>query len=192
LDYSAVVTALPAAAPAKFALQITAPLVKGGEPTALYLGKASAAGVKDTKDAASCSIDAKTQLVCDGKAMGVAQRPFVGGLDMAPIAPAAANAVTTGFSVDSNNVIHWKNDDLAKELPDFKKAIASDPQYKDGEAKFGLFNSTLTNGKPQLWFQLGCPGTPKKAGDSTPMEHTGTHGGLHDPVVEGVAKAIAV
>jgi hypothetical protein len=181
---SAAVSALPTAAPTKFALQVTATLA--GKPTTLYLPKGgSAAGVTDIKDAAACSIDEKTQLICDGKPQGVAQRAF-GGLDMAGITPAAANAVTTGFSVDANNVIHWKNADLEKQLPAFKKAIAEDPQYKDGEAKFGLFQSNmLTGGKTQLYFQLGCPGT--KA-----MDHTGTHGGLHDPVVEGVAKAIAM
>jgi len=184
LALSAAVSALPTAAPAKFALQITATL--GDKPTTLYLPKGgSSAGVTDIKDAASCSIDEKTQLVCDGKPQGVAPRPD-GGLDMAGITPASAKAVTTGFSVDANNVVHWKSAELENQLPAFKKAIAQDPQYKDGEAKFGLFKSNfLTGGKTQLFFQLGCPGT--KA-----MDHTGTHGGLHDPVVEGVAKAIAL
>jgi hypothetical protein len=118
--------------------------------------------------------------------VGVAQRAGFGGLDMTAIAPlAGTKGVSTGFSIDSENVIHWKNDDLAKELPAFKKAVESDPQYANKEAKFGLFKSSFTGPTPQLYFQLGCPG-------SKPMDHTGTHGGLHDPVVEGVAKAVAL
>jgi hypothetical protein len=158
----------------------------GDKPTTLYLPKGgSSVGVADVKDAASCSIDEKTQLVCDGKPQGVAQR-FDKGLDMAGITPASAKAVTTGFSVDANNVVHWKNPELEKQLPAFEKAVASDPQYKNGEAKFGLFKSTmLTGGKTQLYFQLGCPGTKE-------MPNMGTHGGIHDPVIEGVAKAIAL
>jgi hypothetical protein len=184
LLYSAAVSALPAAAPAKFALQITATM--GGTPTTLYLPKGgSANGVTDAKDAAACSIDEKTQLICDGKPQGVAPRAG-GTLDMAGITPATANAITTGFSVDSNNVIHWKNKELEQKLPAFAKAVTEDGQYKNGEAKFGLFKSMLTGGKTQLYFQLGCPGTKG-------MENMGgTHGGAHEPVVEGVAKAIAL
>jgi hypothetical protein len=159
-------------------------MMKDGKQS-LYLGKGSAFGVTDIKEAETCSIDEKTQLVCGGKAMGVAPRAG-GGLDMAGIQPpSGAKAVTTGFSVDANNVVHWKNDDLQKELPAFKTAVETDAQYKNGEAKFGLFKSNMiTQGKTQLYFQLGCPGAKDQM--------AGTHYGLHDPVFEGVAKAVAL
>jgi hypothetical protein len=188
-NYSAAVSALPAAAPAKFALQITANMKgKDGKEvsTSVFLPKGgSAVGVADIKEAASCSIDEKTQLVCDGKPQGVATTRS--SLDMAAIAPASSSAVTTGFSVDANNVVHWKSPELLSKIPAFAKAVAvPNGQYANGEAKFGLLKSDLlTAGKTTLYFQLGCPGTKE-------MPEMGTHGGLHDPVVEGVAKVVAL
>ncbi|KAF2423608.1 hypothetical protein EJ08DRAFT_701112 [Tothia fuscella] len=182
LTFGAVVSALPAAAPSKFALEITAKMGQAGQKT-LYLAKgATGASTADKAQAESCSINEQTQLVCGGKTMGVATSRT--STDMAAIA--ASTDVTKGFSVDANNVLHWKTQDLNK-LPAFTKAVKEDPQYKDGEAKFGLF-TPLSGMNTQLYFQLGCPGQPA-SGD---MPHTGTHGGLHNAVYEGVAKAVAM
>lgn len=166
----------------------------GDAEQTLFLAKSlGGASTTDKAQAAACSIDAQTQLVCEGKAIGVATgRP---GLDMAPMG--AAGDVKTGFSVDANNGLHWTwDEETQKKVPELKKAIMSDPQYKKNpnEAKFGLFKSTfLTADKVQLYFQLGCPGAEQAAGKvMADHQNMGTHGGKHEAVFEGVAKVVAL
>lgn len=162
-------------------------------PVTLFLGKTvNGTSVSDIEDAASCNIDEKTQLVCGGKAIGVSTT--ISYTDMSALAPPKdSTAVTTGFSVDANNVLHWKNDDL-KKIPAFKKAVDStDEVMKDhynGEAQFGLFkDKKLTEGKTLLFFQLGCPGSPVEGKPRGTMGE-GTHHNMHEPLVEGVNKVV--
>ncbi|KAF2398401.1 hypothetical protein EJ06DRAFT_558239 [Trichodelitschia bisporula] len=168
---SAAASAAPTA-PATFAIQITATIA--GTPTSMYLGKDGAGtGVADLKDAESCTISPSAQLLCGGKAIGAA--PAMGGyVDMAPLAPVSgAAAMTDGFSVDANNVLHWKSVKFPS-LPQVGKLIV---EKQGGEAQWGLFKSTmLTRGAVKLYSQLGCPG--------------GTHSGLHDELVVGSIKVV--
>lgn len=188
---SVAVSALPAAAPAKFAVQISAKMDKT-EKT-LFLAKSlTGASTENKAQAASCSINEQTQLVCEGKQIGVSTSRK--STDMAPVA--AGGDVQKGFSVDANNVLHWKwSDAEVSKLPEFHTAVKSDPQYKKNpnEAKFGLFKSILTGNQVQLYFQLGCPGQ-KTTGQDSAADHQnmGTHGGLHEAVYEGVAKVVAL
>jgi hypothetical protein len=166
----------------------------GSSQTTVFLSKSlTGAGVTDKAQAAACSIDEKTQLVCEGKPVGVSTTRTT--TDMAPIA--AGGDVQKGFSVDANNVIHWKwSDAEVGKLKAFQTALKSDPQYtkNPNEAKFGLLQSkVLTGNQVMLYFQLGCPGNPQEG--QAPMadhQNMGTHKGAHDAVYEGVAKAIAL
>jgi len=173
--------ALPTAAPAKFALQITA------QGKSLYLPKGiTGGGVEDVAQAESCSVNAETQLVCGGKTIGVTPN---GNLDMSQIKPTNdPNAITKGFSIDANNVLHWGGADLQK-IPAFKKAITEAPQiYSNGEAKFGFFSGSMTGGATQLYFQLGCPGSDGKY--DTPGTHSIMGMGVHNPVITGTNKVV--
>jgi hypothetical protein len=165
------VAAAPTAAPAKFAIQITAKL--DGKATSLYLAKgATGAGTADLKNAASCSINAATNLVCDGKNIGAA--PVLGGyVDMAPLSGVSGpTAINDGFSVDENMVLRWKTPKFA-ELPQVGKAIMEDQK---GEAQWGLLRLLGSLSSPQLYSQLGCP--------------AGTHNGLHSELIVGSNKVV--
>lgn len=202
---SALVVASPTAAPAKFALQVTA------NGTTVYLGKAlerdaknafgmptkDAAGkvvrvksidgspVTDKAKAAECAITGD-QLTCDGQLIGINSR---GGqfssIDMAPIMTANVAVtpapITKGFSVDASGKLHFKNDaEFSRLSPDGWKGIKA---KQGGEAEFGLFaEPRLGIKETMIYFQLGCP--------------DGTHGknflgnGNHAMVYSGTAQAI--
>jgi len=149
-------------------------------PTSLYLGKdGRGTGVTKLADAESCSINEKTQLICGGKTMGAPARE---GMDMAAIAP--ATAIVDGWSVDSNNALHWKSSKFP--LPPMLKDDVK-TMYANGEAHFGLFKSAmLTGGATQLYSQLGCPGGTHFMAMS-PGEQPSAH---HDMVWEGSNKVI--
>ncbi|KAK3049987.1 hypothetical protein LTS18_012648 [Coniosporium uncinatum] len=157
-----------APAPASFAIQITAPL--GGTPTTLFLGKdGSGTGVTDVAQAASCSINANSQLLCDGKTMGA---NALGYVDMAAIgAVSGARAITDGFSVKDNQ-LHWASSKFAT-LPQVGATIMNE---QGGEAKWGLWKSGATRGQVKLYSMLGCPG--------------GSHDGLHEEVIIGTNKIV--
>jgi hypothetical protein len=190
LTLGAVVLAIPTAAPAKFAIQVSAKMGKDATTpeTILYLAKgATGVSTKDLKEAASCSIHAETHLVCDGTVLGASlDRPE---MDMAPLSPPKGTTLMTdGFSVDENMKLHWKSKDFPK-LKQYKIVSAPLGALVDGhsigqggEARFGLFQSAMfTQGKPQLWALLGCPG-----GDHTTA--AGQKG--HDELWVGSAKAV--
>jgi len=174
-------SALPAtsAPPAKFAIQVTATLKKG--PTSLYLKKgANGDGTPNLAEAAACSISGDT-LTCDGKTIGANGVAGTGlaTLDMAPIA-AVTGGITDGWSIDANNVLHFKSSKFAQ-LPE-KKAIQ---EKQGGEAGFGLFDMETAGALAallgpvsgiRLYTQLGCP--------------AGTHGGLHGELVVGSNKVV--
>lgn len=169
------VNAAPTAAPAKFAIQITAKL--DGKPTSLYLAQgATGAGTDDLKKAASCSITSNNELNCDGKVIGAA--PVSGGIltdyvDMAPLAGVSGpKAVTDGFSVDDQMQLRWKSSKFA-DLPKIGKAIM---ENQNGEAQWGLLRLLGSFSSPQLYSQLGCPG--------------GTHNGVHSELIVGSNKVV--
>jgi hypothetical protein len=178
---SALVTASPTAAPEKFALQISAngnTLFLAKFPADLSKDAIGGAGVKDKAQAAACSIK-DTELVCDGKTIGVNPRSgSFGTIDMAPIVPADYAAVggppiTKGFLLDATHNLHFKNE------AEFKKLNKANPKEIDekqgGESKFGLWSNTvLTKGEPKLFFQLGCPGGDHNNMKGHEMLYTGT------------------
>ncbi|TID24385.1 Tryptophan synthase [Venturia nashicola] len=171
--------ALPAVDPAKpFALEVTA------NGKTLYLPKGmTGSGTPDVKLAESCVLNAATELVCGGKAVGVAATATV---DMAAIKAApASNAVSKGFSMDADGSLHWGGPDLLK-IKAFKKAVSEAPEiYANGEAKFGLFE---ISGTTSLYFQLGCPGADGKY--ASPGTHSIMGMGVHNPVYTGTNRAV--
>jgi hypothetical protein len=190
--FRAVVSAIPTAAPAKFAIQVTAKMGKDAATpeTSFFLAKgATGASTTDIKEAASCTLHGGTHLVCDGQFLGASLDRAE--MDMAPLAPPKGTTLMTdGFSIDDNLQLHWKSKDFPK-LKQYKIVSAPAGSLVDGhsvgqggEAKFGLFQSSmLTQGKPQLWTLLGCPG-----GDHTTA--AGQKG--HDALWAGSAKVGAL
>jgi hypothetical protein len=151
----------------------------GGKPTTLFLGtdpndknkNIAGFGVADIKDAVTCSINDKTQLLCNDKTIGVVKTSYV---DMAAFGQVSgSNAITDGFSIDQNGELHWKS-------PGFKSLKYADAikTAQHEEAGWGLFQSKLTGNKILLYSQLGCPG--------------GNHGNQHEMLYVGKGKAVAL
>lgn len=158
--FSALVSAAPStsAPPAKFAIGIT---IKG-VPTH-YLGKkGDGYGVTDIKDAETCSITAKTELQCGNYKVGAIS--FLH--DMVPLQQNTLQDITTGFSVDANNTLHWKNNNFSR----IKDMVAK----QNGEAQWALYPDS--NGKKyQLYAQLGCPNEPDATHSFHQMMTIGTN-----------------
>jgi len=123
-------------APAAFTIQVTVPSIGS-----YYLEKgATGYGTKDLANAAKCAINPKTELVCDGVTVGTAYLN-----DMVPLTKNFGQNITTGFSVDDKDGIHWKNEGFR-----LQKVIV---EKQGGEAKWALYPKN--NGKYQLYAQLG-------------------------------------
>jgi hypothetical protein len=139
-DLSTIASALPAAVPSKFAVQITADL--GNGTTIQYLGKDRKGGaVSSIADAAPCSIARRDYLSCDGRTMGASSnRAYTAG-PIPPVAPLVATgdpgATIDGYSVDESYVLHWKSDKFPESI---MKSKAEGGQA--GEAIFGLAKAT--------------------------------------------------
>jgi len=176
-------SALPSAPPAKFAIQITAPLK--GTSTSYYLKKGlNGDGTTSLSDAAACSL-ASGSLTCDGKLVGTANLGLpLTMMDMGAIVAVGPNeGISDGFSIDENNVLHLKSPKFS-ELPE-KKAIE---EKQGGEAQFALFDiataGPLLQAKAgsgsanavRLYTQLGCP--------------AGTHMGMHGELIVGKSKVV--
>jgi hypothetical protein len=132
-------------------------------------------GVSDIANAAACSINAQSELICDGKKMG--GNPTFGYIDMTPIAVASsASSITDQWSIDENNGLHWKSAKFAS-LPNVGSIIMKSKAEggQGGEALWGLMKFAFSP-TPMVFAQLGCPG--------------GTHSGLHAEVVVGSGKVV--
>jgi hypothetical protein len=188
---SAAPTAEFSAAPAKFAIQITATM---GNPTkgekqvthSLYLAKgANGLGTTDLAQAESCSIDDKAQLICGGKVIG-AKPATVGGVVRAPdmaalegVDPSAKGVMADGFRIEGDS-LHWKSKAFAT-LP----TAAEINSKQGGEAAWGLLQSQLiTGGQIKLYSQLGCPG------GAMGQPEGASHGGQHDVLYPGKNKIV--
>jgi hypothetical protein len=129
--------ATPAAAPSKsFIIEITVPSIGS-----YYLAKGGKGlGTKNIAEATTCSVTAKTELLCDGKYIVGS-----GSLnDMVPLKQNSGQSITTGFSLGADQLLHWKNSkfSLAKEIE----------KNQGGEAGWALYPK---NGGVQLYAQLG-------------------------------------
>jgi hypothetical protein len=137
------VAATPAKAPASksFVIQISVP-----EVGSYYLAKGGKGlGTKDLAQATTCAINAKTELVCDGKyTVGAAYAN-----DMVPLKVNPGQTITTGFSLGPDNKLHWKNTGFS-----LQKEINRD---QGGEAGWALYPK---KDGVQLYAQLGCPKEP--------------------------------
>jgi len=115
-----------------------------------------------------------------------AKKPAVAEyMDMAPIAPVSGDgAITDGFSVDDKLQLHWRSSKF-KDLPQVGKVIM---EQQGGEAGFGFFKSAaMTQGKVLLYAELGC-----HAGEKGKTSTMATHGGMHDPLIEGKVVVVAL
>jgi hypothetical protein len=144
---SAVVSALPSAPPAKFAIQVTANL-EGDKPMSLFLGKDKVGtAVAELKNAAQCTITTRSYLQCEGKTMGAAPNRVIspkGGIpDIAPLEVVGnPSTIIDNYSVDGSNVLHWKSEKFA-DLPGGKQIMKSKSEGgQDGEAVFALAKTT--------------------------------------------------
>jgi hypothetical protein len=177
------VSALPAAPPAKFAIQITAPL--RGAPASYYLKKSlNGDGTTNLADAAACSL-ADGKLTCEGQLVGTVNFGLpLEVMDMGTIAAVKPDeGISDGFSIDENLVLHLKSSKFSQ-LPE-KQAIAD---KQGGEGQFALLDISTAGALIQdqageasahsikLFTQLGCP--------------AGTHEGLHGELIVGKSKVV--
>jgi hypothetical protein len=139
-----------------FAIGITIP----GVPTHYLAPGGKGEGTPDFAKAESCTIDAKTQLVCGNTVVGSSTMS-----DMVALMKNTGQTITTGFSVDGNNVLHWKNNPKFSQYEAIKK-------QPNGEAAWALY--PRGTGKYQLYAQLGCPNSASEKHDFHQMMTVGT------------------
>jgi hypothetical protein len=134
------VLAVPTAqAPKSFAIGITI----NGVPTHYLAKGGSGYGTTKISDAVSCSIDAEKHLICGKDIIGANRMS-----DMVALKKNNGQDITTGFSVDENNVLHWANN------PKFSRTKEIRENQGD-QARWALYPSK--DGRYQLYAQLGCP-----------------------------------
>jgi hypothetical protein len=104
-----------------------------------------------------------------------------GNTDMAPLEKvnhdAQPNSIETGFTLDSKNVLHWKNDEKFSKLGGWKSMKSESAIFPNLEARFALFKFKGTS-KDVFYTNLGC----------TNPDHLAFHGNLD----MGFAKAVAL
>jgi len=173
--FSAIVSAAPTAPPAKFAIQISTTV--GGNPTTAFLKKNVNSDItRDIKEAAACSL-ADGKLTCEGKLIGV---PLTRGLgaDMSTFEAVnpktQSNSIYTGFSLNENNELHWKNDEKFSKVMGWDGMVKAPQTFPDHEARFALFGSGSAT---KFYANLGC---------TNPI-HLAFHGDLHMGPVKAIA-----
>jgi len=173
---SAIVSAVPTAAPAKFAIGFSKTLENAPEK---YLKNTINSTITNViKEAAVCSLEGG-KLKCEGITMGAKVARGPSNTDMAPFEKVdhdtEPNSIDTGFTLDSKNVLHWKNDEKFSTLGGWKSMESKSDIFPNLEARFALFKS---NGEDVFYTNLGC----------TDPFHLAFHGNLD----MGFAKAVAL
>jgi len=175
---SAVVSAVPTAAPTKFAIGFSANLEN--DPNIYLKNTINSTITNDIKEAAACSLEG-SKLKCEGITMGAKVALGPGNTDMAPLEKVddhtEPNSIDTGFTLDSKNVLHWKNDEKFSKLMGWKSMEHDSTIFPNLEARFALFKYKGT-GDPRFYTNLGC----------TNPDHLAYHGNLN----MGFAKAVAL
>lgn len=124
-------------------------------------------GVTDLKDAATCTINAETNLICETTKITSLKFEL---MDMTPLASGDPVGLQKGFSIKDDS-LHWSFPDFqtteswrnmpktGKKWKEFTKgAFTKEGDEMEREAQWGLWPINGPDAPPQIWSQLGCPG----------------------------------